>query len=69
LLFFGHFTAGKSFYEFEQSLNLRRNVPSPSRRTRDEEASAKPQSFADVAFVAAGRILGGQLFLRPHIIR
>src|SRR6266403_2701708 len=43
-----------------RSLSMRRKVPSPSRRTRDGEASTKPSLLA--AVVEAARSWGGQLF-------
>src|SRR5260370_15063607 len=45
---------------YEWRLSLKRNVPSPPRRTRGGEASTKPSSFVAVDLVEAARSWGGQ---------
>jgi len=53
--------------ESRQLLSLDVAVPSPSRRTREGEASTKPESVGSVGFVAPARLLGGQLFIAAII--
>ncbi len=45
---------------YEWRLSLKRNVPSPPRRTRGGEASTKPSWFVEVDLVEAARTWGGQ---------
>src|SRR5260370_39141400 len=50
-------------------LSLKRNVPSPPRRTRGREASTEPSWFVAVDLVEAARSWGGQpcVHLRPKL--
>ena len=48
-------------------LNLKENVPSPSREAWNAESSTKTQRQYAFGFVAAARFLGGQLFAAIQI--